>query len=173
MTRKEIIIYYQSIVVTPALLASFCDACFRLATLADIPQLMAIEKRAFDATRYDGLNTKQSLHHLITRGNSLIIVDDAVQGYAQLHFRRSSRVVRLYSLAVTPEAQGSGLGRALVGACERLCRGINAHALTLEYRADNDAMRGFYARRGYSVYRTVPAYYPDGMAAEKVILNAI
>jgi GNAT superfamily N-acetyltransferase len=52
-------------------------------------------------------------------------------------------------LAVTPEAAGRGVGRALMAAAEDWARGRGYRVLTLETFGDNPGARAFYARLGY------------------------
>jgi ribosomal protein S18 acetylase RimI-like enzyme len=52
-------------------------------------------------------------------------------------------------LAVTAEAAGRGIGRALMAAAEGWARDRGYRLLTLETFGDNHAARAFYARLGY------------------------
>lgn len=55
----------------------------------------------------------------------------------------------LHHLAVHPEAQGAGAGRALVAAAEHWLVGVGAPKVQLMVRTDNTAVLGFYERLGY------------------------
>lgn len=52
-------------------------------------------------------------------------------------------------LAVAGEAEGAGVGRALMGAAEAWARGCGLRLVVLETGAANARARGFYARLGY------------------------
>ena len=69
----------------------------------------------------------------------------------------------LYWMAVDPEAQGSGVGTALLAEMERRLTGV-ARLIIIETagRPDYAATRGFYHRRGYSPVSTIPDFYAPG-----------
>ena len=54
-------------------------------------------------------------------------------------------------LAVHPEAQKQGIGRALMAEVERWCEAEHCPKINLLVRADNQAVKAFYARLGYGV----------------------
>ncbi|MFG1183889.1 MULTISPECIES: GNAT family acetyltransferase [Xanthobacter] len=55
----------------------------------------------------------------------------------------------VYYLAVEPDLQGRGLGRALLRAVEDWLRARAVPKLMLLVRPDNEKVRGFYAAEGY------------------------
>ncbi|HUR50699.1 MAG TPA: GNAT family acetyltransferase [Mycobacteriales bacterium] len=60
----------------------------------------------------------------------------------------------VYYLAVAPEARGTGLGRALMTACEEWAAARGMPKLMLMVRSDNAAVVAFYERLGYLVEET-------------------
>jgi len=54
-------------------------------------------------------------------------------------------------LAVHPEAQKQGIGRALMTEVERWCEAEGCPKINLLVRTDNEAVKAFYARCGYGV----------------------
>jgi len=54
-------------------------------------------------------------------------------------------------LAVHPEAQKQGIGRALMAEVERWCEAEGCPKINLLVRTDNEAVKAFYARCGYGV----------------------
>ena len=54
-------------------------------------------------------------------------------------------------LAVHPEAQKQGIGRALMAEVERWCEVEGCPKINLLVRTDNEAVKAFYARCGYGV----------------------
>jgi ribosomal protein S18 acetylase RimI-like enzyme len=56
----------------------------------------------------------------------------------------------VYYLAVSPAAQGRGLGRRLMRACEDWVSAQGIPKLNLMVRTDNAAVRAFYDRLGYT-----------------------
>lgn len=60
----------------------------------------------------------------------------------------------LYYVAVAPDLQGDGLGKAAVAAGEDWLRSAGARKVQLMVRTTNDQVRGFYARLGYTDQET-------------------
>ncbi len=54
-------------------------------------------------------------------------------------------------LAVHPEAQKQGIGRALMAEVERWCEAEHCPKINLLVRTDNEGVKAFYARLGYGV----------------------
>jgi ribosomal protein S18 acetylase RimI-like enzyme len=60
----------------------------------------------------------------------------------------------LYYVAVAPDLQGGGLGKAAVAAGEDWLRAAGARKVHLMVRTTNDQVRGFYERLGYTDQET-------------------
>lgn len=91
--------------------------------------------------------------------------DDRLMGYACFGATPSTDgTYDLYWLAVDPAAQGTGMGRALVGAVEERLRARRARLLVVETssRADYAGTRAFYARSGYEETARVADFYAPG-----------
>ncbi|WFF42515.1 N-acetyltransferase [Salinicola endophyticus] len=131
----------------------------------DRDALFRLEERCFEGDRF----SRRQLAHLLTRANalSLLAVSESEQviGYGTLLFRRNSRMARLYSFCVDPEARGSGLGRELLEALEVAARERECTRLVLEVRADNRVAMGLYRRMGFMAHHWIDDYYADGCAA--------
>jgi GNAT superfamily N-acetyltransferase len=69
----------------------------------------------------------------------------------------------LYWMAVDPDAQGGGIGSALLAEMERLLEGL-ARLIVVETagRADYAPTRSFYERRGYRLASVIPDFYAPG-----------
>lgn len=57
----------------------------------------------------------------------------------------------LYYVAVAPDKQGHGLGKAAVRAAEKWLAAKGVWKLNLLVRAENEKVRGFYEKLGYEV----------------------
>ncbi len=133
---------------------------FRLATLGDLPGLLALEQQCFT---HDRLSAR-SLRWMLSRAHaSLMLVQagEALLGYGLVLFRHGSDVARLYSLAVAPQGRGLGLGRQLLERAEACARAQGCAWLRLEVRPDNPAALGLYAGQGYRRFARVEDYYED------------
>jgi len=69
----------------------------------------------------------------------------------------------LYWMAVDPQAQGTGIGTALLLEMERRLAGV-ARLIVIETagRADYEGTRAFYRGRGYSPVSVIPDFYATG-----------
>ncbi|MDP3209316.1 MAG: GNAT family N-acetyltransferase, partial [Rhodoglobus sp.] len=74
-------------------------------------------------------------------------------GNLVLLLRAHSRTARIYSVVVSPQARGLGIGNRLVEAAERAARAAGRESVSLEVRGDNAAARARYAKRGYAESR--------------------
>lgn len=61
----------------------------------------------------------------------------------------------IYYLAVDPEAQGGGFGRAMTAACEAFLRARGAPKMMAMVRSTNAAVLGFYEKLGFDDQETV------------------
>ncbi len=136
----------------------------RAASADDIDALSAIEAAVFSTDRI----SRRSFRALIARPTAATLVaeiDGAVAGYVMILFRAGTGMARLYSLAVTPERGGRGIGKKLLAAAEDAAKRHDRIMLRLEVREDNDGAIGLYGRAGYRQIGRIPDYYEDGMAA--------
>lgn len=71
----------------------------------------------------------------------------------------------IVTIDVSPGARRAGTGSALLKAAEQRLRETGSLAVALETAVDNVAALAFYKRHGYSVIRTWPRYYSNGVDA--------
>jgi GNAT superfamily N-acetyltransferase len=85
----------------------------------------------------------------IAAGEAHVAVDDAdrVQGFIVL--RAEPQAMLLDTVAVRPDAQGKGLGRALVAFCEKAARQAGLPRVRLYTNAKMTANLTLYPRMGY------------------------
>lgn len=82
----------------------------------------------------------------------------------QFHSRRWSRAMgRIITIDVLPEAQGTGIGDAMLTAAEEMLRQAGCDYVSLEVAVDNSRALRFYKKHGYSVLKTLPRYYLDSV----------
>ncbi|MDA0746706.1 MAG: GNAT family N-acetyltransferase/peptidase C39 family protein [bacterium] len=135
----------------------------RTGTLKDLDTLVRLEKMVFPS---DAFNRGQ-FRRLLTRAHATTLVlesEGRVLGAAVLLWRNKTSTGRLYSIVIAPEAQGKGLGKKLMDACEEEALKQSCTQLSLEVRADNHRAIGLYQKRGYCVIEDLPGYYPDGLS---------
>lgn len=86
-----------------------------------------------------------------------------VVGYAAVQFIAPEAEV--LTVAVHPDARGSGIGTALVCELERLAIGRRCSLMHLEVESTNAAARSLYGRLGYAQTGLRPGYYGRGRDA--------
>lgn len=138
----------------------------RPAELADIPALVQLEQRCFDSDRL----TRRSFHWMLTRANATLLVaegEEGIGGYVLNLYHRGTSLARIYSMAVSPEARGLGLGGRLLAAAEADARGRNCAYMRLEVRPDNTGAIALYERNGYRLFDIKDDYYEDHEPARR------
>lgn len=136
----------------------------RAARGSDLDALVEIETRCFASDRL----SRRSFRRLLGGEHARLLVAEnaaAVLGYSLVLFRNGTGLARLYSMAVLPEATGTGLGARLLAAAERAAREAGCVLVRLEVAVDNVAALSLYRRAGYRTLRTLAAYYEDGRDA--------
>jgi len=79
---------------------------------------------------------------------------------------RGTAEAQILSLAVSPEAQGQGLGSSLTGAGLEYLRDIGIKKVKLEVRPDNPAARHIYEKHGFKVVGKAKDLHDDWYVME-------
>lgn len=137
----------------------------RPATLSDLPALIALESQ-FPTDR---LSARQFRYHLDNPRAHIVVCADGktVLGYA-LVLRRGN-TARLYSIAVTPAAQGRGIGTRLLKAVIKKAKDTGCTKLGLEVRARSSKVIALYTQHGFVKSADLPHYYGDGADGLRMI----
>jgi GNAT superfamily N-acetyltransferase len=135
----------------------------RAARSGDLSGLVRLQQ-VFEGDR---LTTQTLARGLRSASRLTLVVATAgrVSGSAIALWRRNSRAVRLYDLAVARNSRRSGIGTALLKAVERRARRNGAVSIHLEVRADNTGAQTFYRQNGYAPFGRYERYYEDGADA--------
>ena len=136
----------------------------RTATLHDIPALVSVENRCFDTDRL----SRRNFRYMITKANAVILADEAegvIRGYVLVLFHSGTSLARLYSIAVTPEFRGHGIGASLMKAAEQSALDHDCVEMRLEVRRDNAPSIHLYQKMGYRQFGTYLDYHEDHMEA--------
>ncbi len=136
----------------------------RPAILSDLGALLRLENACFDSDRI----SRRQFRYLLTRGHASTLVaerDGDLLGYVLVLFSRATSVARLYSIAVTTQARGQGLGQTLVKAAEDAAWEQERAYLRLEIRRDNLASQTLFEQAGYRRFGVLSDYYEDHMEA--------
>lgn len=82
-------------------------------------------------------------------------------GYGLVLYRRGTRLARLYSLAVQPQARGQGVAVGLMAELEAAALARHCLYLRLEVAKNNSAAIALYRGNGYQIFGAYSDYYQD------------
>jgi ribosomal-protein-alanine N-acetyltransferase len=88
--------------------------------------------------------------------------DGKPAGFVVAHGGPTGHII---TIDVIAPARRSGVGSLLLKAVEERLRGAGSRAVGLEAAVDNLSALSFYKRHGYSVMKTWPRYYSNGVDA--------
>lgn len=137
--------------------------------LEDFETLWRVDQECFPP----GISySRQELKSYVRRQGSstLVATDDdltgpghgKIAGFIVAHHGATGHIITIDVLAA---ARRSGVGSLLLRAAEDRLRAAGSHSVELETAVDNAAALAFYKRHGYSVVRTWPRYYSNGVDA--------
>ena len=137
----------------------------RIASEADLEQIMQIEKACFANDAWSKSNMKSELlaphttYVVAEESNSLI-------GYAGLSKLASSTSCDIQTIAVSESHRGLGVGRKLMESLLAFAREQKAKEVFLEVREDKPTPQKLYLSLGFkAIDRRENYYQPDGVAA--------
>lgn len=127
---------------------------------SDLDALEVLETGSFSSDRL----SRRRLKHWIGAPNSILVIaqgNAGILGYGLVLLHRGTRLARLYSIAVSSHARGTGLGRALMKELEAGAAKRGRLFMRLEVAQDNSAAIRLYESLGYLAFGTYHAYYED------------
>ena len=129
----------------------------RAMRLADLDEVMVIERRSFSApweeSTFRGLMRRPSAALLVAE------TDDELTGYSVMWFAADEG--ELGDIAVVPERRGEGIGRCLLRESISVAASRGTRSLYLEVRESNDVARRLYEKVGFSVVGVRKQYYTE------------
>lgn len=106
-------------------------------------------------------------YYIRQRGAFTLIAEDVqdggIRGFIVTH--KGAVGGHIVTIDVSPGGRRLGVGSLLLRAAEDRLRVGGATAVNLETAVDNRSALSFYKRHGYSVIRTWPRYYSNGVDA--------
>jgi [ribosomal protein S18]-alanine N-acetyltransferase len=111
--------------------------------------------------------SKQELKAYIrSRGTfTLVAVDPEKNGTRGFIVAHAGSTGHIITIDVSPQSRRERVGSKLLAAVEDRLRTAGAQAVGLETAVDNLSALSFYKKHGYSVVRTWPRYYANGVDA--------
>ena len=136
------------------------EITLRPATPKDLDALVRLEQQCFTEDRL----SRRSFRRFLDMPQDRLIVAEhggRLLGYCLVLMNAATRLARIYSIAVSPEARGQGLGERLVRQAEQEAAEAGRIVMRLEVREDNAGAINLYRRLGYRQFGTYRDYYED------------
>jgi [ribosomal protein S18]-alanine N-acetyltransferase len=145
-------------------MVSMSDVTLRPMRWWDVDNLLPLEGELFGPDAWSAETWWGELAQVGSRGAArwyVVACDEAgtIVGYAGTSVNGSEAEVM--TIAVTPRAQGGGLGGRLLKALLQNADERGATQMLLEVRADNGAAQRLYARHGFEQIARRRGYYGD------------
>lgn len=142
-------------------------AALRGMVLADLPEVMAIETRAYDYPW-----TRAIFTDCLRVGYHCRVLEAAggIAGYSVMSVGAGE--AHVLNLCVDPRLQGQGHGRNLLGHMLRLARRQRADTALLEVRPSNEPALALYRRMAFCEVGVRRGYYPGPRGREDALILA-
>lgn len=141
-------------------MADTAEFNYRLATLEDLDNLVAIETVCFDQDRL----SKRSMRRWIQSEHGILLLLEQANellGYGLVWRLKGTRLSRLYSLAVSPKLRGQGLAKKLLVRLEQLAAESGCFYMRLEVAENNTSALKLYESCDYRIFGEYSDYYED------------
>lgn len=127
----------------------------------DINALVDLENRCFATDKL----SKRQFQHWLKANNRVFLVAKSnagnLLGYGLVIMRKGTRLARLYSIALSAEARGTGLSSKLLTALEQHTVDMGKFFMRLEVARNNETAINLYRKQGYKVFGVYQKYYED------------
>jgi [ribosomal protein S18]-alanine N-acetyltransferase len=110
--------------------------------------------------------TKAELQHFLDYPGSFTLIaehDGVIHGFILTHVHQKHGHV--ITIDIRADQRRTGLGSHLLRAAEERLRALGKEAVALEVAVDNPAAITFYNRHGFTLVKTMPRYYNNGVDA--------
>jgi ribosomal-protein-alanine N-acetyltransferase len=141
---------------------------FRPMLYADLKEVLAIERRAYDFAWTDGI-----LRDCLRAGYHCQVLETP-HGFIQAYAVMSAAVgeAHLLNLCVRPELQGRGLARRMLDHLLEWARSEQVQTVLLEVRLSNTRAAQLYASAGFCEVGMRLGYYPSASGREDALVMA-
>ena len=151
-------------------MSSTLSLAFRKAASRDIDALAKVYADSF-ADKNEATDLQGYLRWSVEDRDWRVIIaeteDKKIAGFVMTEFNSSTmrNAVNVAQLAVSPDFQGQGVGRALLEQVEQTALKNEFDTVTLQVRKGNEKARGLYDSMGFGVMGEEKKYYRDGESA--------
>lgn len=138
----------------------------RLATLADVPALLAVGQTCF---AYNP-PTRRELRYAITGGHMMVVIlfetkTQAMAGFDIYEFNSRTQAMYFSLTCLLPAYRGKGLSHNLMAVCHAVARLAGCRSIRTHVAAGNRAMIYLLESYGHARGERHKDYYSDGKAA--------
>lgn len=138
----------------------------RLATLADVPALLAVGQTCF---AYNS-PTRRELRYAIADGHMMVVIlfdakTRAIAGFDIYEFNRRTQAMYFSLTCLLPAYRGKGLSHSLMAVCHAVARAAGCRSIRTHVAAGNRAMIYLLESYGHIRGERHEDYYSDGKAA--------
>jgi glutathione synthase/RimK-type ligase-like ATP-grasp enzyme/ribosomal protein S18 acetylase RimI-like enzyme len=142
----------------------------REAQLNDLSALIDLENKCFDADkRQSQTSIKRSIK---SEFQDIFVLEELGHIIGSMTLYRYKKSIRLYSIAVSPEFQGQGLGKLMMAFLMDFSRQQNIEDITLEVEMKEAQLVMFYEKLGFVVESELSDYYGKGRNAYAMRLKS-
>lgn len=135
----------------------------REAQLNDLSALIDLENKCFDADkRQSQISIKRSIK---SEFQDIFVLEELGHIIGSMTLYRYKKSIRLYSIAVSPEFQGQGLGKLMMAFLLDFTRQQAFEDITLEVEIKEAKLVMFYEKLGFVVESELSDYYGKGRNA--------
>lgn len=136
-------------------------AKIRKATPDDLDAIVAVENACFTNEQF----SRRQLSYLLSKAKGILYVaqtESGVVGYLSLLQRVDSDNLRIYSIAVHPDARGQQIGQLFIEKSKEYARSAGLQGISLEVRTNNAAAICLYRKYGFIEKEVLLNYYGEG-----------
>lgn len=130
---------------------------------ADLTDLMRLEAVCFEEERRETATV--IANSLASSHQEIWVAETANRLIGAMSLRFHPHTCRLYSIAVSPEARGQGLGRQFLDLSVKRARRKKCIRIHLEVDSRNKKLIDWYLANGYQKAADLPDYYAPGWNA--------
>jgi glutathione synthase/RimK-type ligase-like ATP-grasp enzyme/ribosomal protein S18 acetylase RimI-like enzyme len=142
----------------------------REAQLNDLSALIDLENKCFDADkRQSQTSIKRSIK---SEFQDIFVLEELGHIIGSMTLYRYKKSIRLYSIAVSPEFQGQGLGKLMMAFLMDFARQQAIEEITLEVEIKEAKLVSFYEKLGFVVESELSDYYGQGRNAYAMRLKS-
>lgn len=135
--------------------------------------LYFLEKLENESFQHFQQSSRKSIRHSLDSKFQEVLLVEKKEGeksvsVGALTLFKYKHALRIYSIAVMPEYQNTGLGKFMLNYAKNLAIEKQYHKILIEVQVANKKLIEWYKKQGFNVLYTIPDYYTRGEDAVKM-----